>query len=167
MKKFLEFINEADLPTKTAQTDNSPVNKPEFIADPAHLLRKQAAVRNAKSIGYGKSSVSGRGIYATDDIAKGDIVEEAPYIQVDKESIKGTPLMDYVFKIDDTTYAVALGYASLFNHRNQPNVDWKIDTVDQVIRMTAIKDLEQGEELFISYGNKYWSSRDTDMTKDI
>lgn len=167
MKKFLEFINENDLPTKDKQTDNSPVNKPEYLADPANLLRKQAAVRSARNIGYGKSSVSGRGVYATDDITKGDVVEEAPYIQVDKESIKGSPLMDYVFKIDDTTYAVALGYASLFNHRNQPNVDWKIDTVDQVIRFTALTDLNSGDELYISYGNKYWSSRDVDMIKDI
>ncbi len=69
-------------------------------------------------------------------------------------------MMDYVFKITDETYAIAFGNASLYNHRNQPSANWKIDEEKQIIVLTANRDIEPGEEIFVSYGKRYWQTRD-------
>ncbi|KIW71404.1 hypothetical protein PV04_03578 [Phialophora macrospora] len=52
------------------------------------------------------------------------------------------------------TQALALGLGSMFNHstRNQ-NVGWIRNTETDVIVYTALRDIEAGEELCISYGS--------------
>ena len=45
-----------------------------------------------------------------------------------------------------------MGYAGLYNHSFESNVDYQIDKVSELIRHYAIKDIEAGEELYLNYG---------------
>ena len=48
-----------------------------------------------------------------------------------------------------------LGLGSMFNHSTvYQNVGWKRDLKRGVIVYTALRDLQEGEELLISYGTK-------------
>jgi SET domain-containing protein len=86
---------------------------------------------------------------------------------VTKQDVLDTPMMDYVFKINDELYALALGSGSLYNHRNQPNARWHYDEDKQRIVFRAARAIKPGEEIFISYGKDYWKTRDVSMKGDI
>lgn len=52
------------------------------------------------------------------------------------------------------TQAIALGLGSMFNHSTlRQNVGWKRNTETDVIVYTALRNIEKGEELCISYGS--------------
>lgn len=141
-------------------SDKNPVNKPEYLREPQGKLRRSAAVKVYDKIGVGNSSIADKGVFAVDHIEEGEVVEVAPLLLVKKSDVQNTPVMDYVFKITDDQYAIAFGYASMYNHRNQPSVTWKIDEDKKEIKFTAIRDIASGEEIFISYGKAYWQTRD-------
>ena len=48
-----------------------------------------------------------------------------------------------------------MGYGSIFNHNEIPNVDYRIDSENMEIRYTVSKNVEEGGELCIYYG-KLW-----------
>ena len=136
-----------------------PDTDPVYIREPQGKLRRTVAVKVWDKIGVGTSNIDERGVFCTDYIKTGECFEEAPLIILSGDDVKGTPLMDYVFKTGDE-YAVAFGSASLYNHRNQPMAEWKINREKKTICFYALRDIEPGEEIFISYGKKYWRSRD-------
>ena len=71
---------------------------------------------------------------------------------------KKNPLRDYVFTshLKKDHELVVFGNGSLFNHSNNPNVYYYHDqTKNRLLYYAASKDIEKGEELFISYGDKH------------
>lgn len=50
--------------------------------------------------------------------------------------------------------ALALGLGSLFNHSDQPNVSFKLNTQQYTIEYTTFRPIQQGEELCIFYGHQ-------------
>lgn len=101
------------------------------------------------------SPVSGYGVFATRDIRKGEIIEECPYIVSRSSNVLGI-LKNYVFKKDKTNDALVFGYGSIYNHKDDNNAEWKIK--DKLI-VTALKDIQKGDEIFVHYGDEYWRSR--------
>ncbi len=51
---------------------------------------------------------------------------------------------------------LALGVGSLFNHSQRPNLDYRIDHEQLVIRYFAAHDILPEQELTIFYGDKLW-----------
>ena len=43
----------------------------------------------------------------------------------------------------------------MYNHSDTPNIE-SIITPNKQIKLTVLKDITQDEEIFISYGKKYW-----------
>lgn len=114
-----------------------------------------------ESVIIGKSCVGDRGAFAARDIKIGEVVEVCPMIFDKRENIsKGTIINDYVFSSDNSSeVGIAFGYCSMFNHNDDYNVGWTVHRDTKKIILTATKDIKQGDELFISYGDNYWSSR--------
>lgn len=59
---------------------------------------------------------------------------------------------------------LGLGFASLHNHAEDPNTDFSWEQRREhgrrlVGRFWALRKVKEGEELFISYGPKWFSSR--------
>lgn len=123
------------------------------------LLGKRPAYKPFHKIAIHRGGDTGHGVLAFDYIQEGEIVEEALYIELGDDAVKVDPLNDYLFRIEDGKYALAFGAGSMFNHKNQPNVRFEIDTEKRVIRFTAIRNINPTEELFISYGKDYWKTR--------
>jgi hypothetical protein len=139
---------------------DEPVNNPVYLREPSGKLRRTASVKVWDKVGVGLSGLKERGVFCTDYIKRGECFEIAPIITVQKDEVSGTSIMDYVFKISDSTYAIAFGNASMYNHRNQPMAEWKLDPEKETISFYALRDIEPGEEIFVSYGKTYWKSRD-------
>lgn len=102
------------------------------------------------------SEIDDRGVFSTEPIPKGSIIEISPVIVIPKnemELIKETVLYNYYFdwKIEENSGALALGYGSLFNHAYQPNAEYQPDYESASLRFFALKDIEAGEEITINY----------------
>lgn len=107
------------------------------------------------------SSLSGgefkRGVFATRNIAKGELIHEAPVIPYPNEQhefIEQTILSDYVFEYGINHTAVLLGYGSLFNHSYQPNAVYDINFDQHTFDFYAYTDIEAGEEILINYNGE-------------
>lgn len=100
----------------------------------------------------------GRGVFANKNYEIGDIIELAPYIEDSTNNFKGV-IRDYMFsKNDDRIISViAFGFASMYNHSDISNAEWKID--DNFVIIKCVKPIKKDEEIFINYGNQYWETR--------
>lgn len=94
----------------------------------------------------------GRGLYATKNIKKGEIVESSPVIEVSGLDVTQTTLNMYVFEWKQGSSAIALGLGSLFNHSNHTNVTYALFFGNKTIVFIATKDIKKGSQLFINYG---------------
>ena len=68
-------------------------------------------------------------------------------------------LKDYFFQYDDEKSAVGLGYCSMYNHSDNPNANWHVINSEK-IKIKAARDIDVGDEIFVSYGDDYWSTRE-------
>ncbi|KAF8544058.1 hypothetical protein BDD12DRAFT_873792 [Trichophaea hybrida] len=107
----------------------------------------------------------GRGIFATRLIPAGTVIDTAPVILLGVDefntNVQYTDLLHYSYNWPvrvgngktELHQAIVLGLGSMFNHSlRRQNVGWKRNLDAQVVVYTALKDIEAGQELLISYG---------------
>jgi len=104
----------------------------------------------------------GRGIFTTEDIEKGTIVEVAPVIVMTREERKlldQTLLHDYIFEWgrDPKGCRMALGYVPIYNHSYRSNCEYEMDYEEGLITVKAVRFIKAGEELSINY-NGDWNN---------
>lgn len=107
----------------------------------------------------GSSDRYDRTIYASNKFNTGDIIESCPIIKDESSQINNGVIGDYLFKGTENKSIVGLGYCSLYNHSDDNNATWKINEQDNKMDIIAIKDIKDGEEIFLNYGDGYWKSR--------
>ena len=94
----------------------------------------------------------GRGVFAGRDFEPGEIIEAAPVVLLD---LKTQPFPAAVrrlaFNWSKTHVALALGFGSLYNHSDQPNLVFKRDLKNLTITFSTLREIEPGEQLTISY----------------
>jgi len=98
----------------------------------------------------------GRGIFATRNISKGELIHVAPVIispSNEYKNLKKTIFVEYVFWWGENLEecALALGYGSLFNHSYTPNALYKLNLNQKTIDFYAHTDIKEGEEIMINY----------------
>lgn len=97
-----------------------------------------------------------RCVLADADIAKGEIVEEAPVIIIPKnemECIDKTVLTHYEFIWNEETgeEAIVMGYGMIYNHSFEPNIEFHPNYEKKVMVFTALLDIKKGEEMCSNY----------------
>ena len=103
-----------------------------------------------------KSSTHGYGVFAGKSIKKGELIEEC-YILVSRGGDK--TLEDYYFDAERGRYALFTGYGSIYNHSDEPNADYNIKVDKKISILKASRNIRKGDEIFVSYGPKWFSSR--------
>lgn len=96
---------------------------------------------------------SGKGVFASDFIKKGEIIEVAPILILEFSDFIDTKwnlLFEYYFWLDDYV-VLALGYGSLYNHSKNPNAKYEISKEDKTITFKSIKEIKKGEEIYFNY----------------
>ena len=101
--------------------------------------------------------IGSRGVFANKDYKKDDVIEICPTITEETSKFQGI-LKDYIFKYDDKYSSLAFGFCSMYNHSDNYNALWNVLSKDQ-IKFYASKDIKKGEEIFTSYGDAYWKTR--------
>jgi SET domain-containing protein len=105
-----------------------------------------------------KSSVHGHGVFADKDIAKGDLIEECRCIFFNcKDNCLDTYAFDVQGSKDESM--ILTGYGCLYNHSDQHNAYYAFDKENSIMRFTTSRAINAGEEIFISYGPNWFSSR--------
>ena len=134
----------------------------------AYILKHKCNIDNMtntyvspfNSLSIKESPLGGKGVYASRDIKKGEILEYSPYIEDKLDKFTGV-VRDYVFSkpsdTDDKKAILVFGYSSRYNHADVPSADWKSEK--NGMKITANKDINKDEEIFISYGSNYWNTR--------
>lgn len=120
-----------------------------------------------RNIEIGAAGALGRGIFAARDIRRGEVIEECPLVVAPEESW-GPAMEDYVFQHSDGKSALALGMCSLYNHSDEYNAEYQLagsssevssEGSDDMLRISAMRDIARGEQIFISYGPEWWEGR--------
>src|SRR3990167_510535 len=102
-----------------------------------------------------KSSMHGYGVFAGKTIKKGEKIEEC-YILLSK---KGDRALDDFYFDARGKYALLTGFGSIYNHSDEPNADYVIKYKDRLATIKAKKIIRKGEEILVSYGEEWFSSR--------
>lgn len=129
----------------------------------------------------GDSPVHGRGVFATSKIYKGEIIERCPLVEMEYRSkyqldpiIFGYMYAQPPCNCEDCekhgfVFHMVLGYGMIYNHQDKPNALWKFNYTQLLSDVIATKDINEGDEIFVSYGNCYFDSEliETGKTKVI
>jgi uncharacterized protein len=108
--------------------------------------------------------VKGRGTFARQAIAAGELIEAAPVIIVPVGQcplLDRTILHDYYFHWDgdpdgDGRGAVALGLVTLCNHARQPNARVRRNFSQETLDLVAAVMIAAGDEVTIDYNCPLW-----------
>ena len=110
------------------------------------------------------SPIHGLGVFASEDINEGEILEVCPVIDMgmrfgDTSHI----LIDYRFNWPQggspwDKQVVSTGFALLYNHSNTPNAAWRSNLEKNTFEFYSIKNIKADEEVFVWYGDvSYWN----------
>ena len=130
-----------------------------------------------KKIYTDDSPLHGRGVFASDIILPGEIVEQCHVVHPSKKTAKNIDenFLKYFFlwpclpdnwqesvkekgtlDFSEISYPVCvLGYGMIYNHSPNPNVIFELDTQNNLIEFRAKRKILTNEELLISYGGDF------------
>ena len=104
-----------------------------------------------------KSPKGGHGIFAAKSFSPGELVHESVCL-VKPDGAWGPAAEDYVFSRGGLS-ALPLDRGALFNHSDKPNARHELTAGLKKIRIFAVRTIPKGNEIFISYGPDYFSTR--------
>ena len=99
------------------------------------------------------STIHGIGVFVTEFIAKGEVIEIAPCLTMsssERTLTAQTTLKRYGYGCGENV-AIVWGYGSLYNHSNTPNAVYKWLDYDGPVEFSALRDLKPGEEILTNY----------------
>jgi uncharacterized protein len=102
----------------------------------------------------------GKGVFTSEQLDEGTIIEIAPVIVMSKEERKlldQTTLHDYIFEWgeDRKRCCMALGYVPVYNHSYKSNCEYEMEFDEEIIRVKTVRFIKAGEELFINYNGDW------------
>jgi len=100
------------------------------------------------------SSVHGRGVFCSETIKAGEIIEECHFLIVPNNIEYPGILKDHFFSWpkNGEGLCICLGFGSIFNHSDDSfNADWVTDIQKNKIIFFATKEISTGEEIFTNY----------------
>lgn len=122
---------------------------------PKNLYQNQIAVHKSKTHGFG--------VFAEKKIRKGEKIEEC-YFLLSKGGDK--VLDDFYFEAEGKfKYALLTGYGIIYNHDDEPNADYNFNYKKRIVTIDAVRTIQKGEEIFVTYGDDWFSSRNLKAKK--
>lgn len=106
------------------------------------------------------SEKRGRGMFTSEDIAAGTVIEISPVIimsRKERELLDQTLLHDYIFEWGEKKdrCCMALGYVPVYNHSYESNCEYEMDFEQEQISIKTVKPVKAGEQLFINYNGDW------------
>lgn len=104
------------------------------------------------------SSIHGLGVFSTNKITKGEIIETCPFLCYPQGREEKPPVFsNYTFCFPRSenwnSHVLVLGYGSYYNHSTNPSVEWYTKDDEKLFVFYALRDIQPDEELYINYAN--------------
>ena len=98
----------------------------------------------------------GKGVFTTKKITANTVIEISPVLVFPANEVadaEKTLLFNYFFEWGKNLKkrALGLGYISMYNHSYDANCEYEMDYDNATIKITTVKEIKVGEELFINY----------------
>lgn len=106
----------------------------------------------------------GHGVFAKEAIPSNAFVEMAPVVVFDPKDVSGGNIVNYCISWGEKL-AVGLGWTMVYNHGDENNCEFSVNHHDSLIAIITVKDIEAGEQLTVSYGPTWFSSRNLEKRK--
>ena len=100
---------------------------------------------------------AGHGVFSSQSIKKGEFVEIAPVIVVDRMT-EDENLAKYVL-VWNGRLGIALGWTMLYNHSNDNSCAYSSNFHDSLLGIMTLRNISEGEQLTVNYGPEWFSSR--------
>jgi hypothetical protein len=105
-----------------------------------------------------KIANGGRGVFAKCDIAKGNVIESCPMIEISEDDTANSAnniLVTYFFYFGKKKErsAIALGFGSIYNHSYTPNAKFIIKEEEKIINFVALTNIKRDGEITFNYLN--------------
>ena len=141
-----------------------------YYIDPVTKKSKQAVPsRFIETMSYvGQSTIHGLGCFSKTNIVSGQFIEECSAILLDTttKSNKDYVMTRYLFtwpcdqndpicNENGPTFFVPTGNAMIYNHSDTPNSYWIYDKAMKRLFLSALRNINEGEELTWYYGHGY------------
>ncbi len=102
----------------------------------------------------------GRGVFTSEDIDEGVMVEISPVIVMsmdERKLLDQTLLHDYIFEWGENKdqCCMAMGYVPVYNHSYESNCEYGMDYEQQQIGITTVRPVKAGEELLVNYNGDW------------
>jgi len=102
----------------------------------------------------------GKGVFTTEEIPEGTIIELSPVIVMKKEErqhLDKTLLHDYIFEwgAAKDKCCMALGFIPMYNHSYGSNCEYFMDFDEETIFVKTVRNIKEGEELTINYNGDW------------
>lgn len=101
-----------------------------------------------------RESDYGRGVFASQDLAAGQLLARCPAIIIPRDDMHSATLGSYVFLWPDEAgafYAILGGVGSFFNHHADANAIFHPDIEQGLMEFHSCRAIAKGEELRINY----------------
>ena len=129
-------------------------------------------------IRLGYSDLHGRGVFATEDIKEGELIERAPLvIMAFRMNYHKDPVIwSYMFtntcpcdecKKHGGHFLMVMGYGQIYNHQDNNSAEISFNLQGETADIVALRDIKKGEEIFVSYGSNYFKTRKKIDLNDI
>jgi hypothetical protein len=120
-----------------------------FTVDIPSRAKKEKLFHSDK-IEIRKSPLHGYGVFAKDDITKGELLEECYYLEVEW----GGDVDRYYYELTiDKKKVISLGFGSMYNSNpdNKENASMDLDLVNDILIFKSLKDIKKDEEILLYY----------------
>jgi len=102
----------------------------------------------------------GFGVFTSQNISKGTVIEESPVIVMsldERKLLDQTILHNYIFEWGEKKdqCCMALGYIPVYNHSYKSNCEYDMDFEKKMITVRAVHFIKAGQELFINYNGEW------------
>ena len=109
-----------------------------------------------------RDEVVGHGVFAEESIPKGEFVEIAPVVVMDK--MPEGDLSNYVVAWNGKI-AVPLGWTMLYNHSDDNSCEYSVNLHDGLFGIMTVRDVLPGEQMTVNYGPNWFPSRGIEKVK--
>ncbi len=119
-----------------------------------------------------KSPVHGYGVFAKEALEKDELIEEVGMLKLGwrRNYFNDPVLNEYVWgdrscnckecETHGNLLYLAMGLGSFYNHSDNPNTSIHVGFAERLQTIKAKRNIDKDEEIFISYGKKYFLIRD-------
>ena len=117
------------------------------------------------------SPIHGKGVFATEAIESGEIIERWPLnvMGFRMNYHKDPVIWSYMFtnscpceecKRHGGHFLMVMGYGQMYNHQEDNSASISFDLKNEIADIKSLRRIEKDEEIFVSYGPNYFKNRE-------